>query len=148
MTLLTLYPEDQADAEWTTRDQADIAGWLKRIGVAFAHSDDAPVDDATVTNEVDALEHVHGAGVRYLFQGGVGALHLHAEGRVYALICEPGDSIGVPAGMRHWLDRGASDNAARVLKASDRVETAIAVTDPWIMRRFPPLDSYRPAISR
>src|SRR5436190_476127 len=59
MTLLTLYPEDQADAEWTTRDMADIVGWLNRIGVRYERAREVP-DGFTAAASGEDVEHVHG----------------------------------------------------------------------------------------
>lgn len=37
---------------------------------------------------------------------GRGLLTLHVAGYVYALLCERGDLVTVPAGMGHWFDMG------------------------------------------
>ena len=132
MALLTLYPEDQADAEWTTRDADDIAGWLKRIGVVYERVQPA-ADGSAVACSADGAEHVHEHAEHHRFDDGVGALHLRAGGRVYLLLGEPGDAVTVPAGMPHWLDRGDADESPTIAEAA-------------IVRRFPKLAAYRPAL--
>ncbi|MBI1773793.1 MAG: hypothetical protein HYR63_00465 [Proteobacteria bacterium] len=145
MTLLTLYPEDQADAEWTTRDRTDIAGWLDRIGVAFVHAEGVRSGLFAASPEADC-EHTRGHPTDYLFLDGVGALHLHHQGRVYLLLCTPGDRVVVPAGMRHWLDRGPAGAHADVMVRSDAGAETYTVTDAAIARRFPPLEAYAKAV--
>jgi 1,2-dihydroxy-3-keto-5-methylthiopentene dioxygenase len=51
-------------------------------------------------------EHRHAEDeVRY-FAAGTGCFYLHLDGRVYAVVCEAGDLLSVPAGTRHWFDMG------------------------------------------
>ncbi|MGY4493116.1 acireductone dioxygenase [Pseudomonas sp. TE3610] len=51
-------------------------------------------------------EQVSQANEARWFVAGRGLLTLHVEGYVYALLCERGDLVTVPAGMGHWFDMG------------------------------------------
>ena len=51
-------------------------------------------------------EHTHSDFEARFFVEGQGQFYLHPRGKVYALLCEQGDFISVPAGMRHWFDMG------------------------------------------
>jgi 1,2-dihydroxy-3-keto-5-methylthiopentene dioxygenase len=51
-------------------------------------------------------EHTHGEDEVRFFVEGEGLFTLHAEGRVFNMLCTKGDLISVPAGMRHWFDMG------------------------------------------
>ncbi|MFZ5747459.1 MAG: 1,2-dihydroxy-3-keto-5-methylthiopentene dioxygenase [Pseudomonadota bacterium] len=51
-------------------------------------------------------EHRHSEDEVRFFVEGEGLFTLHEGGRVYAVLCEAGDLISVPAGMRHWFDMG------------------------------------------
>jgi 1,2-dihydroxy-3-keto-5-methylthiopentene dioxygenase len=42
------------------------------------------------------------------FVAGSGQFTLHIDGKVYDMLCEQGDLIGVPDGTRHWFDMSES----------------------------------------
>lgn len=49
-------------------------------------------------------EHVHSEDEVRFFVAGAGQFTLHLEGKVFEVLCEQGDLIGVPDGTRHWFD--------------------------------------------
>lgn len=51
-------------------------------------------------------EHTHAEDEVRFFVEGSGAFYLHLERKVFQVICERGDLLGVPAGLRHWFDMG------------------------------------------
>ena len=51
-------------------------------------------------------EHFHKEDEVRFFVAGSGLFTLHADGRVYELLCEAGDLVAVPDGMTHWFDMG------------------------------------------
>ena len=51
-------------------------------------------------------EHTHDDFEVRFFVDGQGMFYLHAEGRVYAVLCTQGDLISVPSGVTHWFDMG------------------------------------------
>lgn len=53
-------------------------------------------------------EHIHMEDEVRFFVEGAGMFYLHANGRVHMLLCEAGDLIKVPAGLKHWFDMGPS----------------------------------------
>ena len=53
-------------------------------------------------------EHTHGEDEVRFFVAGSGQFTLHLEGKVYDILCEQGDLIGVPNGTRHWFDMSES----------------------------------------
>jgi len=55
-------------------------------------------------------EHVHSDDEARFFVDGSGLFCIHHESTVYAVLCERGDLINVPAGTRHWFDFGADPN--------------------------------------
>lgn len=55
-------------------------------------------------------EHTHSDFEVRFFVEGRGQFYLHAQGKVYALLCEQGDFISVPAGLPHWFDMGENPN--------------------------------------
>lgn len=51
-------------------------------------------------------EHIHADFEVRFFIEGRGLFYLHVDGKVYAVLCEQGDLISVPANTRHWFDMG------------------------------------------
>lgn len=51
-------------------------------------------------------EHRHSEDEVRFFVNGRGLFSLHIGDRVYEVLCERGDLIGVPAGTPHWFDMG------------------------------------------
>lgn len=51
-------------------------------------------------------EHTHGEDEVRFFVAGRGLFNLHLGEHVYAVLCEKGDLISVPAGTKHWFDMG------------------------------------------
>ena len=51
-------------------------------------------------------EHTHADFEARFFVAGKGLFYLHPDDKVYALLCEAGDLISVPAGVKHWFDMG------------------------------------------
>lgn len=49
-------------------------------------------------------EHTHSEDEVRFFVAGAGQFTLHIGGKVYDVLCEQGDLIGVPDGTRHWFD--------------------------------------------
>ena len=49
------------------------------------------------------IEHAHDAVESQLLVHGAGILFMRASNAVFALACEPGDYVRVPAGLRHWF---------------------------------------------
>ncbi len=55
-------------------------------------------------------EHIHSEFEVRFFVEGRGLFFLHPGADVYAVLCEKGDLLSVPAGMKHWFDTGAEPN--------------------------------------
>lgn len=55
-------------------------------------------------------EHRHSEFEVRFFVDGHGLFCLHPDEHVYAVYCEKGDLISVPANMKHWFDSGAEPN--------------------------------------
>ncbi|CAM3845558.1 acireductone dioxygenase [Kibdelosporangium persicum] len=52
-------------------------------------------------------EHTHDDDEDRFFARGAGAFYLHIGGKVYAVLCEAGDMLSVPADTPHWFDMGS-----------------------------------------
>lgn len=51
-------------------------------------------------------EHRHDEDEVRFFVEGAGLFYLREAGKVHLVLCEAGDLISVPAGIRHWFDMG------------------------------------------
>lgn len=51
-------------------------------------------------------EHTHAEDEVRFFVEGTGLFCIHAQKKVFALVCTAGDLISVPARTRHWFDMG------------------------------------------
>ncbi|HEV2778323.1 MAG TPA: cupin [Actinophytocola sp.] len=51
-------------------------------------------------------EHTHDDDEDPFFARGAGVFYLHVKGKVYAVLCEAGDLLSVPANTTHWFDMG------------------------------------------
>ncbi|AWV07591.1 1,2-dihydroxy-3-keto-5-methylthiopentene dioxygenase [Marilutibacter maris] len=51
-------------------------------------------------------EHFHKEDEVRFFVAGSGLFTLHVDDKVYEVLCEAGDLIGVPDGTTHWFDMG------------------------------------------
>ena len=59
-------------------------------------------------------EHTHSEDEVRFFVAGQGLFSLHIQGKVFEVLCQQGDLIGVPAGTRHWFDMGAKPEFAAI----------------------------------
>lgn len=86
-------------------------------------------------------EHTHGDFEVRFFVEGQGQFYLHAQGKVYALLCGQGDLISVPAGLRHWFDMGATPNLKCIRLFTTPEGWVADFTGDSIAERFPRLVS-------
>ena len=63
--------------------------------------------DRTMMRQRFLDEHFHKEDEVRFFVAGAGQFTLHVEEKVYEILCEAGDLIGVPDGTTHWFDMGA-----------------------------------------
>ncbi|MGV9586208.1 1,2-dihydroxy-3-keto-5-methylthiopentene dioxygenase [Nocardia farcinica] len=84
-------------------------GRYRHIDVARIHPDDADPQwpqtaRAARTKFLD--EHRHAEDEVRFFAAGRGCFYLHLGAEVFAVVCEGGDLMSVPAGTLHWFDMG------------------------------------------
>jgi 1,2-dihydroxy-3-keto-5-methylthiopentene dioxygenase len=63
-------------------------------------------DKARAAREKFLDEHKHDEDEVRFFVDGTGCFYLHLDRKVYAVVCEEGDLMSVPAGTTHWFDMG------------------------------------------
>ncbi len=82
-------------------------------------------------------EHFHEEDEVRFFVAGSGLFTLHVDDKVYEVLCEAGDLIGVPDGTTHWFDMGPEPSfvAIRFFTKPDGWVGHFTGTD--IAQRFP-----------
>jgi 1,2-dihydroxy-3-keto-5-methylthiopentene dioxygenase len=87
-------------------------------------------------------EHTHADFEVRFFVEGRGIFYLHADGKVYVVLCEQGDLISVPAGTKHWFDMGEKPHF-KCIRLFATPEGWIAdFTGDAIADRFPRFEAY------
>ena len=82
-------------------------------------------------------EHRHSEDEVRFFVAGSGQFTLHIDNRVYDILCEQGDLIGVPAGTRHWFDMSESPCFVAIRLFTNKDGWVAQLTGDAIAARFP-----------
>jgi len=95
-------PEEVAQAYKTSIDRILERGY-KTFDVVSLYPD-AP--NAAEARQKFINEHIHTEDEVRFFVDGSGMFYVHADGKVFMLLCTKGDFISLPAGTKHWFDMG------------------------------------------
>ncbi len=87
-------------------------------------------------------EHVHSDFEVRFFVAGSGLFFLHVGQRVFAVLCEQGDLISVPADTRHWFDMGTAPSFKCIRLFTTPEGWVADFTGDDIASRFPSMDEY------
>ena len=103
--------------------------------------------DKAVFRQKFLSEHTHADFEVRFFIEGRGLFYLHVEGKVYAVLCEQGDLISVPANTTHWFDMGENPKfkCIRLFTTPDGWVADFTGSD--IAKSFPTLDQYVAGLS-
>ncbi|MGB2818850.1 MAG: cupin [Burkholderiaceae bacterium] len=82
-------------------------------------------------------EHTHSEDEVRFFVAGSGLFTLHIGDRVYELLCEQGDLIGVPNGTPHWFDMGPQPSFTAIRLFTNPAGWVASFTGSDIATRFP-----------
>lgn len=82
-------------------------------------------------------EHTHAEDEVRFFVGGSGLFTLHLGERVYEVLCEQGDLIGVPDNTRHWFDMGPDPYFIAIRLFTNPAGWVANFTGTDIAERFP-----------
>ncbi|WP_426689221.1 1,2-dihydroxy-3-keto-5-methylthiopentene dioxygenase [Rhodanobacter ginsengiterrae] len=85
-------------------------------------------------------EHTHSEDEVRFFVAGSGQFTLHVEGKIYDVLCEKGDLIGVPDGTRHWFDMSESPYFVAIRLFTNKEGWVANFTGDEIASRFPRMD--------
>ena len=98
--------------------------------------------DKAVFRQKFLAEHTHADFEVRFFVEGHGLFYLHVADKVYAVLCEQGDLISVPANTTHWFDMGENPafTCIRLFTTPDGWVADFTGSD--IAKNFPALDEY------
>lgn len=87
-------------------------------------------------------EHTHSDFEVRFFVEGCGLFYLHVGDKVYAVLCEQGDLLSVPANTTHWFDMGENPDFKCIRLFTTEEGWIAEYTGNPIAERFPTLDQY------
>ena len=82
-------------------------------------------------------EHTHSEDEVRFFVAGAGQFTLHIQDKVYDVLCEQGDLIGVPDGTRHWFDMSEAPYFVAIRLFTNKEGWVANFTGSGIAERFP-----------
>ncbi len=85
-------------------------------------------------------EHTHDDFEVRFFVDGRGLFNLRKDGKVYAMLCERGDLLSVPAGTTHWFDMGPNPSLKAIRLFTTPEGWVASFTGDRIADRFPRLE--------
>jgi 1,2-dihydroxy-3-keto-5-methylthiopentene dioxygenase len=85
-------------------------------------------------------EHTHSEDEVRFFVAGSGQFTLHIAGKVYDVLCEAGDLIGVPDGTAHWFDMSESPYFVAIRLFTNKEGWVAHFTGTDIAERFPRME--------
>ena len=115
----------------------------RHIDVAALRPDHSDPDwhaTASAARSKFLAEHRHAEDEVRFFVAGRACFYLHLEPEVFAVVCERGDLLTVPAGTRHWFDMGSDPEFAAIRFFEQQDGWIGDFTGDLIGERFPTLD--------
>lgn len=86
-------------------------------------------------------EHTHSDYEVRFFVDGKGLFYIHANEQVYAVLCEKGDLISIPANTTHWFDMGARPHLKCIRLFTNPEGWVANFTGSDIAEHFPRLEA-------
>ncbi len=87
-------------------------------------------------------EHTHSDFEVRFFVDGRGLFYIHRDDKVYAILCEQGDLISVPANTTHWFDMGSRPHFKAIRLFTTPEGWVANFTGSDIARRLPDFDQF------
>lgn len=91
-------------------------------------------------------EHTHSDFEVRFFVEGHGLFYLHVADQVYAVLCERGDLISVPAHVKHWFDMGEKPDFKCIRLFTTADGWVAEYTGDKIADNFPRFEQYLAAL--
>lgn len=130
-------PEDVISAYKAQIDQLMSEGGYMTVDVVSLDRDDPR---KTELRDYYRREYRHGEDEVRFFVAGRGLFSLHIGDYVYAVLCEKGDLIAIPAGTRHWFDMGEQPYLVLIRLYNNAGDAPANFTGDGIVDRFAGLE--------
>jgi 1,2-dihydroxy-3-keto-5-methylthiopentene dioxygenase len=117
----------------------DSEGYVLVDAVSLSPSDDQ--EKAAQARQKFLAEHTHEDDEDRFFARGAGVFYLHVDGKVYAILCEAGDLLSVPAETTHWFDMGTRPDFVAIRFFHDEDGWVGSFTGSRIADTFPDFDT-------
>jgi len=88
-------------------------------------------------------EHTHSEFEVRFFVEGKGLFYIHHDDKVYAVMCEQGDLISVPANSKHWFDMGEAPSFKCIRLFTNPDGWVAQYTSDTIAANFPCFEQFR-----
>jgi len=141
---------------WATRTLSATASPGEVLGAYAKEIDMLKIDGGYTTCDVISLrpdhpdrdtlrqkflnEHTHSEDEVRFFVAGSGLFTLHIGDRIYEVLCQQGDLIGVPDGTPHWFDMGPRPSFTAIRLFTNPAGWVASFTGSDIAARFPRYD--------
>ncbi len=102
-------------------------------------SSDHPDKDALRNKFLN--EHTHSEDEVRFFVEGAGIFYLREGGNVYMTLCERGDLISVPTGVKHWFDMGPNPHLTCIRLFTSKEGWVAEFTGDKIADSFPKFEN-------
>ena len=102
--------------------------------------------DRAVLRQKFLSEHTHSEDEVRFFVAGAGQFTLHVNGKVYDVLCEQGDLIGVPDGTRHWFDMSEAPYFVAIRLFTNKEGWVAQFTGEEIAQQFPRMVPHQSAV--
>ncbi|MDO9106233.1 MAG: cupin [Methylovulum sp.] len=96
--------------------------------------------EKTALRQKFLAEHVHDDFEVRFFIEGCGLFYLHVADKIYAVLCEQGDLISVPANTTHWFDMGENPHFKTIRLFTTPYGWVATFTGNPLAETFPTLD--------
>ena len=142
-----ILPADAGDEEVMAAYADDITRLKDENGYQSVDvirlSSDHPDKDAL--RQKFLSEHVHSEDEVRFFVEGAGIFYLRVDGKVYMTLCERGDLISVPTGVKHWFDMGAEPHLTCIRLFTSKEGWVADYTGDKIADEFPKFEKEQKA---
>jgi 1,2-dihydroxy-3-keto-5-methylthiopentene dioxygenase len=102
--------------------------------------------DKALIRQKFLAEHIHSDFEVRFFVEGRGLFYLHVSDKVYAVLCEQGDLISVPANTTHWFDMGENPDLKCIRLFTTPDGWVAEFTGNPLTENFPSFDEYVAAL--
>ena len=98
--------------------------------------------DKLALREKFLSEHTHAEFEVRFFVEGRGLFYLHVGDQVLVMLCEQGDLLSIPAGVKHWFDMGEQPDFKCIRLFSNPDGWVAHYTGDPIAKSFPAFEQY------